>query len=319
MKPIGGYFELELNQGKEHYHNTPLALKSGRSSLYYILTLLKPELVYVPYYTCDALLEPFGLAGIRYEFYSINDSLEPEILPDLKPGELFLYVNYLDLKRETVARLSALYKDKLIVDCTQAFFMKGNEASWFFNSCRKFFGVPDGSYLYAPAGHETSPPETINELYIVDHLIKRFNGHSQEGYDSFLKNEVLAGGAVTGMSKLSGYLLSNIDYEDVIEKRRRNYSFLHNELKKMNLFDAAIGKEAVPMCYPLVLEPAFNKSALFPQDIFIPTFWQDTLRRSEVGYDTEKKLTEHLIPLPLDHRYDERHMQQMVTAIGGII
>jgi hypothetical protein len=45
---------------------------------------VKPSLVYVPFFTCDGLLEPFAKAGTRYEFYAINEQPETEHLPHLK-------------------------------------------------------------------------------------------------------------------------------------------------------------------------------------------------------------------------------------------
>jgi len=319
MKPIGGYFELEVSKGDHQYHKTPHALKSGRSSLQYILNHLKPDVVYIPYYTCDALLEPFEATHISYRFYEINAQLEPATLIDLQPGEYFLYVNYLDLKRDTVARLTERYKEQLIVDCTQAFFAKGNGVAWFFNSCRKYFGVPDGSYLYPPEGVRMRPIEMQNEEYLFDHLLKRFNGHPGEGYETFLKNEVLAGNDVSNISKLSEYLLSQIDYDNVAATRRNNYQLLHDHFKSVNLFNAALPADSVPMSYPLLLDKIFDKQPLFAESIFIPTFWKDTLYRIDNGFTTEKSLTEYLLPLPVDHRYNEEDMRRMMHILSETI
>jgi hypothetical protein len=315
MKPIGGYFELELKPGPHHYHDAAFPMKSGRSALHHILNFIKPSLVFIPYYTCDALLEPFITANVKYTFYAINEYLEPETLPELNDGEYFLYINYFDIKRGTVAQLSAKYKDQLIVDCTQAFFMKGNNTSWFFNSCRKFFGVPDGSYLYTPARMLFPVIEAKNEGYVMTHLLNRFNGHAREGYSSFLENEILAGNGILGMSKLSEYLLSNIDYEDAMEKRKANYSYVHNRLKGMNLFDASFHVGGVPMCYPLLPTNIINTQTLAADNIFIPSFWKDTHNRNMEGFEIEKKLTTHLLPLPVDQRYSITEMDILCNSL----
>lgn len=327
MKDIGGYFELELSKGSNRYHDTPHAMKSGRSSLHYILNHIKPSLVYIPYYTCDALLEPFKVANVLYRFYGINEQLEPATTIELKAGEYFLYVNYMDIKRDAVSRLSEQYKDKLIVDATQAFFMKGNGVSWFFNSCRKFFGVPDGSYLYAPTGQslahreigQTQGSAPTNEKYIVDHLIKRFNGHANEGYTDFLKNEELIDSSVSSISKLSEYLLSGVDYDMVIARRRENYAFLQEQFKTINRYNATIDNDSVPMCYPLLLDKKIEKSLLFDKHIFIPGFWKDVQARGIDGFEFEKNLANHLWPLPVDHRYSIQDMEMMVEALKNVI
>ncbi len=314
MQPIGGYFELELSKGGHRFHDTPYTMKSGRSALQHILLQTKPALVYVPFYTCNALLEPFEQTNTPYRFYELNDELEPARDIDLKEGELLVYVNYLDLKRDKVAMLSEKYKDKLIVDCTQAFFLKGNGVSWFFNSCRKFFGVPDGSYVYVPAGATLPLIATQNDDYIYDHLIMRFNGATSAGYDLFIKNEALAGEGVLAMSRLSEYLLSRVDYTEVAQARKRNFDYLHSCFRNVNNFRCT-ATDGVPMSYPLLLQQPIDKRVLSGQNIFIPTFWTDVLNRNMEGYAIEKELTTHLLPLPVDHRYGVHDMDVMCNAV----
>jgi hypothetical protein len=315
MKPVGGYFELELNKGRYVYHQVPYTFKSGRAALHYILDLCQPALVYVPFYTCNALLQSFEAAGVAYRQYAIDEKLEPVALPELQPDEYFLYINYLGLKEDTVQMLSARYGQQLIADCTQAFFTKGNGRSWFFNSCRKFFGVPDGAYLYPPDGIQIEPVESHNETYTPEHLIKRFNGHAQEGYTAFQENEKLCGPEITGMSVLSERLLSNIDYTEVIARRRANFNYLHQVFKNSNRFHIAAENESVPMMYPLLPAVSVNRESLYRNQLFIPTFWAEVKDSDNPLFETERKLAAQLLPLPIDHRYTEADMQRMAAVI----
>jgi hypothetical protein len=319
MNEIGGYFGLELVEGPYAYHGVPYTFKSGRSSLRFILEITRPALVYIPFYTCDGLLEPFHAMNISYRFYPINQLLEPNYLPELQENEYFLYINYFDIKRAFAGSLSDKYRDRLIVDCTQAFFMQGNGVSWFFNSCRKFFGVPDGSFLYPPEGTDMSDRHSANEDYLLDHLMQRFNGHIQEGYPFFLLNENMCGGGVAGMSKLSAYLLSNIDYGEIIRRRRGNYNYLDNVFESTNLLWIEPGNECVPMMYPLLLNKPPDRKRLAGDDIFIPTFWEDVLRRDHGGFDIERSMSGDLLPLPVDHRYGAEDMRRIASLIKSII
>ena len=54
---IGGYFQLELNKDRE-YHDKAIALNTGRNALEYILRAKIFKKIYLPFYTCDVLLEP---------------------------------------------------------------------------------------------------------------------------------------------------------------------------------------------------------------------------------------------------------------------
>jgi hypothetical protein len=261
------------------------------------------------------LLQSFKAAGVAYRQYAIDEKLGPVALPELQPDEYFLYINYLGLKEYTVQMLSARYGQQLIADCTQAFFTKGNGRSWFFNSCRKFFGVPDGAYLYPPDGIQIEPVESHNETYTLEHLIKRFNGHVQEGYTAFKENEKLCGPEITGMSVLSDHLLSNIDYTEVIARRRANFNYLHQVFKNSNRFHIAGDNESVPMMYPLLPAVSVNRESLYRNQLFIPTFWAEVKDSDNPLFETERKLAAQLLPLPIDHRYTEADMQRMAAVI----
>lgn len=306
---------MELSKGPFHYHTTPFTFKSGRSSLHLLLRLVQPSLVHVPFYTCNGLLDSFEAAGTPYRFYEINHLLEPDELPELGENEYFLYINYFDVKRQFTYDLSQQYGDKLIVDCTQAFFMRGNGRSWFFNSCRKYFGVPDGSYLYAPRHVDILPQKERHEQYLLSHLIDRFNGHVREGYAAFQENEVRCGTEITGMSRLSEHLLSHVNYEEVIRKRLANYDYLHAIFTEQHLFPPEPCEGCVPMVYPMLLNKPADRQRFGEQDIFIPTFWGDIRERRLPGFGIEKLLTDHLLPLPIDHRYNLDDMERMVKLI----
>lgn len=318
-KPIGGYFELELAKGDRSYHDSPLAFKSGRSTLQFLLETLAPSLVHLPFYTCDGLLEPFFHTNVPYVFYEIDEQLNPKNLPTLYENEFFLYINYFDLKRETVAELSEHYKHQFIADSTLAYFAKGNGRSWLFNSCRKFFGVPDGSFLYGPGDLLTHTIVVQNEEYTVDHLLKRFNGHPTEGYASFVQNERLCGGDIAGMSRLSEHLLSQVDHTSVSEKRRLNFRFLHGLLADLNKMEFSADEESVPMLYPFLPNCVIDKKRLYEKNIFVPTYWSDVTMRAGDGFAHEKYLSETLLPLPVDHRYDEEDMTQLANTIKKLL
>ena len=95
---IGGYFELELRKG-EHYHKNALRLNTARNCFEYVLCVRKYTKVYIPYYTCEVMLEPLKKCNVAYEFYHINHQLEPDQDFNLQPTEAFLYTNYYGLKQ----------------------------------------------------------------------------------------------------------------------------------------------------------------------------------------------------------------------------
>lgn len=99
MKSIGGYFELEFREGVQ-YHETALKLSTARQCLEYVLRAKCYNKIYVPFYTCDAILEPILKLGISYEFYHIDKNFEPVFDRAIEEDEVFLYTNYWGLKQK---------------------------------------------------------------------------------------------------------------------------------------------------------------------------------------------------------------------------
>lgn len=93
---IGGYFSLELNQReKNSFHSGGIYLNSGRNALEYILrSLPRISKLWIPYFTCDVVLEPLRKLDILYGFYHINEKLELCEDIQLEPDEYFLVTNY---------------------------------------------------------------------------------------------------------------------------------------------------------------------------------------------------------------------------------
>jgi len=311
---IGGYFELEL-RGGEHYHKGSLRLNSARSCLEYVLRVRQYRKVFIPYYTCEIVLQPFQLLNIDYEFYHINEALEPVELPDLKDGEVFLFTNYFGLKQACVERLAQRYGKQLIVDNAQAFFAPALPGIDTFYSPRKFLGVPDGGYLYcdAPSGMELPQAVSYDRM---SYLLKRVDMGAEAGYGDFKGNdESLAEQPVMRMSALTENLLKAIDYVSIIEKRKKNYQLLNQSLRQYNQLNLASLDKAVPMIYPFL--PKQNtelKKKLIENKIFVATYWPNVLEWCE-EYDWEYQLAQQACSLPVDQRYGEEEMKRIVELI----
>jgi hypothetical protein len=319
MKAIGGFFELEKfrKKIKPFIHKEALALTCGRASINLILRHLSPSKVYIPYYTCNALLEPFSLSNILYEFYPINERLELKNNITIKEHEYIIYINYFGLKSEYVEHLIKKIGQNLIIDNSQAFFEKGNAGIFSFNSARKFFGVPDGSFLYSPYPIKDKFEE--NKSISTTHLLNRTMGNLDIAYEEFLAFEKKVNCTIMGISSLSRTILNTIDYELVAEKRRKNYLFFEDQLGEYNLIKFKFSPKLTPFCYPFLPENMIEKSPFHKKRLFIPTFWQDVINRENCCSKFEIKLSQNLMPLPVDHRYSEENLRFIVNEIKGIL
>ena len=319
MKPVGGFFELELSRGDSLYHDSAVQLTTGRACLSYILQVLKPSKVYVPYYCCDALYEPMELQGIDFEFYSISKTLEPEQEFSLTNGEYLIYCNFFGIKSGYTDQLLKHYGDKLIVDNTHAFFHRGFEMAFSFTSARKYFGVPDGAFLYGPQHDVFSQEIKRNDSLSIIHNYHRLIGKQDQAFQEFLEHEKSLGSEVERISIASELLLSNVNYAEVRQRRKENFKRYRAAFGAINTL-AIDSNEDEAFCYPLLLERPVDRSLLYPQKIFIPNYWLDTTQRLDAkDYVFEDKLSTELLPLPVDHRYTKEEINRVITAIKALI
>lgn len=310
---IGGYFGLELQHG-EHYHKNALRLNTSRNCFEYIIRVRDYKKVYIPYYTCEVMLEPLQKLGVAYEFYHIDESLEPVETIQLQHDEAFLYTNYFGLKQFCVERLSHIYGHQLIVDNAQAFYAKPIVGIDTFYSPRKFFGVADGGYLYIDKyfGGSLTQDVSYNRM---SHLLKRIDISAEEGFMDFRANDdALDYQPIRLMSKLTDSILKSVDYAAVANKRKENYLYLDKALGSINLIKFNI-EDNVPMVYPFLANDTSLKRKLIKNRIYVATYWPNVLEWTnpnmiEYGFAT------NIIAMPCDQRYDECDMKYIVGLIN---
>ena len=314
MEAIGGYFELELYKG-EHYHKNAIRLNTARNCFDYVLRSRGYTKVYIPYYTCEVMLVPIQKLKISYEFYHINEKLEPVALPKLNATEAFLYTNYFGLKQDCVKHLVEVYGNQLIVDNAQAFYAEPILGIDTFYSPRKFFGVPDGAYLYTEKRLEQDFEQDVS-CERMSHLLKRIDLGAELGFHDFRENDdSLCNQEIKCMSKLTESLLSGIDYESAKRKRRENYKCLDDALKTSNLIHLEMDEEAVPMVYPYLTGDSCMRQKLIDSRVFVATYWPNVIEsiRSDM---IELVLSNNLVCLPIDQRNELKEMHYIIAKVG---
>lgn len=313
MKAIGGYYSLELPKHKE-YHTNAIKLNTGRNCLEYILRVRHYKKVYIPYYTCSVLLEPFKKLGINYAFYNIDNNLEIDNDITTRDEEALLYVNYFGIKDKYITFLSKQFGQRLIIDNTQAFFSPPHPGIDTFYTCRKFFGVPDGAYLYTEAQSDFNIERDFSHDR-MSFLLKRIDLSAEEGFSDFRKeSDSLIGQPIKKMSHLTERIMQSIDYNSVAFIRRANYLYLHNQLSKSNAFKFDLDDNAVPLVYPYLNNLEYLRSHLIQNRIFVAQYWPNVLKWSPLA-SLECKIAKYLLPLPIDQRYDLDDMKKIVISI----
>ena len=317
MKPIGGYFGLELAKGGE-YHSDLLSLNTGRNAFEHILLLNKYKKIYLPYYSCDVLLEPLKRNNIDYSFYHLNDQFEPAIWPSLNENEGVLYINYFGLKDRYIKEICSKKKN-VIIDNSQSFFSEPNSEMDTFYSARKFFGVPDGAYAYSKSVNSFPDYEDDHSSKRFSHLLIRHDDSPEAGYVSFQENELhLSDLPILKMSSLTKKILGSINYAEAIGQRIINFKYLESELKQYNLLKLNTKLVNAPFTYPLLIENEKLRAGLIGKRIYIPKYWESVKTVCPPG-SLEVFWADNIFALPVDQRYGLEEMAYLVQTIKELL
>lgn len=314
MNAIGGYFELELRSGEE-YHKDAIKLNTGRNAFEYILRANKYKKVYLPYYTCDVMLEPIKKLNLDFEFYKIDKNFVP-IFNFLKVllTDVFVYTNYFGVCDNQVKVVSHKCKN-LIVDNSQAFYSKPLLGVDTFYSARKFFGVPDGAYLYTDHLLDVQF-ETDRSYQRCEHLLGRLDTNAEEFYDVFKNDDdSLINQPIKKMSKLTQRLMSSIDYSSIAGIRKMNFNFLHSHLHNDNELELNLESNAIPMIYPYLINKGEQlKNDLIQNNVFVATYWPN-VKDWVKSNDSESNVFSNLLAIPIDQRYETQEMEYIISLI----
>jgi len=318
MKSFGDHLVLDVHSGK-HYHEDAIRLNTGRCCLEYIVKAKKYKKVYIPYCICACVRDTLKKCGVDYEFYSINEFFEPVKEYKLLTDEAFLYVNWFGLTPVKKTGLFEKYGKNLIVDNTLAFFDKPLKGIYTFYSTRKFFGVADGAYLYT----DTVLDEDLEQDYSYEYMLfilKRTDTSIEEAREeSGISEKRLNNQPIKKMSKLTETILSGIDYETVRNKRINNYLYLDSQLKNENIIKIDYPEGAVPMRYPFFSDKFKLREKLIENKIYIRPYFYSSEYEKTAHDKFAEKLAEYSMLLPVNQRYDEDDMVEMVKRIKSIL
>ncbi len=311
----GGYIELDTYDGNE-YHPDALALNCGRNCLAYLIRTKAVKGIYLPYFICSSVTDVCERLNVPVKRYHIDKNFLPQGLEPLGEGEWLYLVNYYGQLSDTVIRDYQEQYGQVIVDYAQAFFQRPPAGSEALYTCRKFFGVADGAYLY------TASPEIALEddcsFERMQFLLGRYEKTANEFYKEYAENNRRFREEPTKrMSALTHNLLRALNYEKIAAKRTENFSCLHERFAEMNLLKLSIPFGA--FMYPLyVKNGSYIRTKLQQIKIYIPTLWPDVFQvccENDLEYD----MAANILPLPVDQRYDRNDMEYIASEVEKCI
>ncbi|NIC04299.1 hypothetical protein [Billgrantia bachuensis] len=318
-RAIGGYQGLELPLYEKSLNQSTIKINSARSGIKLVLSSLDIKKIWLPAYTCDAVVLAALDLGVSIKFYSIDSNFAVDAALQLKAGEHILITDYYGLCGYTVKQnVHRFGYANTIVDCSQAYFSEQTRAVATIFSPRKFFGLPDGGLLYSKDSRIHQPEQRDNSSESrMPHLISRLTNSPEVAYQQYLEAEqAISDLPVQGMSCLTERLLQAIDYEEVRTARTRNARYLHERLGKYNQLSLAFDDNPAPLCYPFLPSvKTSSRSELISRRVYVPSYWPEVLNRVNKG-SFEWKLVTNGLFLPCDQRYNEGDMGRLISLLA---
>jgi len=316
MLEIGGYLDFSANWQIKEFAYSPILLNTARNCIRYITQQRKIQRILVPYYSCHTVVRALQYDGVEVVFYSLDEEFMP-VFSKGSQDEYFIYVNYYGVMDEKVNKLSKKYCN-LIVDNSQAYFSIPQQGVDTVSSPRKFFGLPDGGLLFPGKMLKKRELPLDTSSGRVLYLAKRLDYGAKKVYsDSLEVRKSLENSPIKRMSKITQLLLSSLDLEYARKRRIKNWYIIDEELGETNRFKVKLCKGSVPLFYPYYCSKPQLRSYLVSNNIFVGTYWPDVLELVSSN-SFEASLVMNMIPLPIDQRYDVRHMKYMIDIINNL-
>lgn len=318
---IGSFIELQLPTGREFYNqkNDIARLNTGRMGIWHAFRITGCKRIWIPVYQCDSIRDVFRSKGVEMCFYHQDRNFTPTDIEALDTDAVLLVNYYGIMSSSRMAELAKTYKHA-IIDCAQAFFCNPIDGVLMVYSCRKFMGVPDGSYVVGKNAHQFVG--NYSQSYSSDtagFLLKRIEyGCEGKGYESRSLNEHrIDSEDCMQMSKLTRALLDAEDYEFNRQMRQDNFIYAHKLFREINRIEATryMDSDTVPMVYPLVVEDDTLLQRLINAKHFQGHWWS-YICNEQPADSFEYWLSRYMIPITIDQRYGKKELDYLANVVN---
>lgn len=313
---IGGYFSLEFKEKSNSFEHD-IKVNTARNAFKLILLNLKPNRIFIPYFICGVMYSVLKELNVEYYSYNINDDFTPKVnLDQITDNDLLLYVNYFGVNDQVsnfvIQKFGA---NKVIIDASQAlFYVPEVQPLAIIYSPRKFMALPDGGLLRTSLNINLDYQQDKSSHLRMKHLCMRFDNTPEEGYHYYLDSEKsLNKESIKLMSNLTANLFNSYTHDELAQRRKENFSYLHDVLGHINHLDT--GVVCSSLIYPFLIKNGKEvKDKLLKNRFFVATYWPDISFDSKLN-SFEKELINNLISIPCDQRYTENDLVNIVNVI----
>lgn len=320
--------------------------KSGRNAIKALARKLKLEgvepKVLLPVYTCETVIQPFVDEEWNVEYYNVNADLTLNIesladkVSSFSPSAVFFHSYFgLDTFRGDIDFIKRIHESGVLVieDTTQSLFSEHSIefADYYVTSLRKFLAIPDGGCIFSKkdlsfenveAFDERIAPKAIDAFNLKNEY---FDAPSAEKKQIFremygdLNTFIGDNSMIREISPESKVIFSLCNVQDIKDKRRGNYSFLREGVKKYNFISLACNielGESAPLYLPIYVDGdrAKLQKHLAENNIFCPVIWPKPAQ-VVIGDVVTDYMYKQMLCFPIDQRYSSSDMERILSVL----
>lgn len=338
-KEIGSDFWEEIVEDVPNYYfdrfpNLQYAL-SGRTALAEIAEALLAEgmnQIALPAYCCDSMVDPFVKKGISIEYYPVvYDRQSCSFMTNLHniQAKAVLYCNFFGLSRDRAQSDFVFLKEKqkiIVYDITHTVFLEDElvfESDYYLASLRKWLPITDGAIFGSPTRSLSAPTVAAQEFYackrkamteklcyMVDERDSKTHLPLFRQAEQILERDYI-GKSISDRAKA---IIKRYDIQQMSERRRANRDILIDALKNIpGISFVEIGESIFVV--PIVFSSQEIRNNFLEymkaKDIYLPVHWI----RDNVVTEEAKDISERIISLVIDQRYQEKEMCKVADVI----
>lgn len=295
--------------------------------------------LWLPAFCCSSIYEAANRAGVNIHFYPVEKDLsllEHRLKSlNLTENSVFYCIQFFGAPlSENIIEIFRQWKKEGIVvieDITLAAFsfksFRFGFGDYILASLRKWGAMPDGAILVTkeilPEFDKAWAANDYSLYYFVAQLMKtcylKDNSLNKQEFLDLSRvamESLFSDYQIRDMSLISQRLFSNIDIDQMIDIRKRNYFFLYEQLQNLSMVKALVTPTAdlVPLGMIVSCE---QRDVLFQylisHDIYCNIHWRQN--QATEHFEETSWLAQHCLTIPCDHRYNEEHLQYIIDVL----
>lgn len=302
---------------------------------------LQDKTLFVPEYFCPEVVACWLKHNVKLKFYRDDPLAESADFASItaKSGDMILAVNYFGIRSADAWKdWKANNKDILLVeDHTHdpvSDWAESSTADYAFSSLRKTLPVSDGAILWSPANRVLPAINLLNDVSSSNAklaamlLKKEYLTTGQQCLKPLFRQLHVAGEEGFGVSVFNAIsscsmALLGPGYPKAWRDQRlanvRSFNTLIESCKFFNVISKQIPSGACPFGAILTFDSQLYRDrfrqGLIRNNIYASIHWTDAESNVREG----RKLSDHILTIPLDQRYDQDDVKQICSLVTSLI